>query len=463
MAASGWQARDVESERLWKMESVVDSEELVRKLCCGMGWSGDGTGLPNAPGSGANDNGLCWSAGDFGRYARCCFQGLRQLVKAPAPPWMRQEIRGDVDRGSGSVRRFRTEEMDAMEADWGHVFCRFRVRGGELVTCDTEKIPLLRSSGEPWGQYEALARAARLLLALDLLPAKDFFVSPNIFDQQQMPVPVLTKARVVFARNLLRVPSYELVGPLLDKIRTDLVAIPWAAKEPRLFWRGGMRSFNSCGCRSGAQHWPARWRSLNGSQLLARVPPGSCHDQPPELCSSSCGCTRHVTNRSSFRFSNRVRLCEISRQHPDLVDAKLAYIPDSYGELRPWASERRLVASYAQPAEQLSFKYLISTDGSTIDDTRIYWMLSSGSLVFKQITALLPYGIPGLEPWRHFVPVREDFGDLVEKIRWARRNDAECRAMASRAKDFARSFFTEEQILHYIFRVLEAYSELIES
>ncbi|CAJ1402167.1 unnamed protein product [Effrenium voratum] len=457
MAASGWQARDVESERLWKMESVVDSEELVRKLCCGMGWSGDGTG------SGANDNGLCWSAGDFGRYARCCFQGLRQLVKAPAPPWMRQEIRGDVDRGSGSVRRFRTEEMDAMEADWGHVFCRFRVRGGELVTCDTEKIPLLRSSGEPWGQYEALARAARLLLALDLLPAKDFFVSPNIFDQQQMPVPVLTKARVVFARNLLRVPSYELVGPLLDKIRTDLVAIPWAAKEPRLFWRGGMRSFNSCGCRSGAQHWPARWRSLNGSQLLARVPPGSCHDQPPELCSSSCGCTRHVTNRSSFRFSNRVRLCEISRQHPDLVDAKLAYIPDSYGELRPWASERRLVASYAQPAEQLSFKYLISTDGSTIDDTRIYWMLSSGSLVFKQITALLPYGIPGLEPWRHFVPVREDFGDLVEKIRWARRNDAECRAMASRAKDFARSFFTEEQILHYIFRVLEAYSELIES
>lgn len=47
-------------------------------------------------------------------------------------------------------------------------------------------------------------------------------------------------------------------------------------------------------------------------------------------------------------------------------------------------------------------------------------MLSSGSL----------------QPWKHFVPVKEDFSSLedfqvllVEKLEWARANDDACRAM----------------------------------
>jgi hypothetical protein len=34
----------------------------------------------------------------------------------------------------------------------------------------------------------------------------------------------------------------------------------------------------------------------------------------------------------------------------------------------------------------------------------------------------------------HFVPVRHDLADLVDKIRWARAHDAEAEAMAMRAK-----------------------------
>lgn len=75
-------------------------------------------------------------------------------------------------------------------------------------------------------------------------------------------------------------------------------------------------------------------------------------------------------------------------------------------------------------------------------------------LVFKQITPLLPFGLPALQPWKHFVPVKEDFSDLVEKLEWARANDDACRAMAARASHFARRFFTEEEILHYVYRVL---------
>lgn len=57
------------------------------------------------------------------------------------------------------------------------------------------------------------------------------------------------------------------------------------------------------------------------------------------------------------------------------------------------AEARGYTAEWIKPAEQLRYKFLISTvpgrvylngrrgkDGSTIDDTRVYWMLSSGSV-----------------------------------------------------------------------------------
>eukprot|EP00434_Breviolum_minutum_P009869 symbB.v1.2.008695.t1/scaffold543.1/size336731/8 len=436
------------SMRLRKMEMVLgsDTDELLHQLCCGRGWPGDGlTG-------GVADDEVCWKSWEFSRYARCCFHRLLDLVQAPAPRWMRQELLADW-RKDGASRPSKAL-MDTMEEEFGHLYCRFRIIQGKLYTCDTQRIEVLKNGdgGEPWGQYQAMARAIRIFLALELLPEMDFFVSPNIYDQHSHPreVPVLTKARSIFAEKaFVRVPSYELIGPLLDKMRMDLQAKPWEEKEGKLFWRGGMRSFNRCRCRSNkgtvkVEHhrWPHRWR--NFTSLLES---GGTKD---------CSCTRLITNVSNFELSNRVRLCEIGHQHPHLVDAKLSYIPESYGAIRSLAEERQLVVEDWFPPEQQSrFKYLISTDGSTIDDTRIYWMLSSGSLVFKQITPLLPYGLPALEPWKHFVPVKEDFSDLIEKVQWARAHDDLSRAIASRARDFARSFFTEEQILHYIYRVLQ--------
>eukprot|EP00439_Symbiodinium_sp_Y106_P065845 s1117_g10.t1 len=76
-------------------------------------------------------------------------------------------------------------------------------------------------------------------------------------------------------------------------------------------------------------------------------------------------------------------------------------------------------------------------DGSTIDDTRIYWMLSTGSVIFKQITPLLPYGIPGLVPWQHFVGSRGLMSAVGEE------NDDSMKQIALRAQHFAKNFFTE--------------------
>ncbi|CAE7277554.1 POGLUT3, partial [Symbiodinium sp. CCMP2456] len=416
-----------------KIDLVLQNENWIKPLCCGQGWSSDAKG-----GVGAHDNGICWANGvqGFREYAICCHGRLRQLAAARAPPWMAAEIRSDIAHWRG--KKLRRVDLDRFEAPARGKFCRFRVVKGKLVTCEPRTLELCKGGpgSEPYGQFEAAARASRILLELGLLPRNaDFYVSVDLYDQSEQPVPVITKARAVFTPGFLRMPSYELVGPLLDKLRHEVSRTTWSEKEPRLYWRGGMRSFNSCQCGGhipGRAEWPARWRKFNGSTLLemaatAPQPGGGRLPLTPR-----CHCQAHWTNSSTFKRNNRIRLCELSRQFPQLIDAKLAYIPDSYDSIRQRLLDLGYAAEFSQKTEQTKYKYLISTDGSTIDDTRIYWMLSTGSIIFKQITPLLPYGIPGLVPWEHFVPIREDMSDLVEKIRFAQANDDSMKQIALR-------------------------------
>lgn len=451
-------------------------DDGLLKLCCDGGWLGDGTLSSGGP----RDGGLCWNREhlDFTAFARCCYGEVRSLAQAPAPEWMRDEIASDFSAWltSSNARRFSERELDSMEQDWGHVYCRFRIRSGVLSTCDLGTIEDLRDdksrTGESYGQFESMARATRILLANDLLPSRlDFFVSPHLYDFIDVPLPVLSKARVAFSSSFVRVPSYELVGPLLDRVRRQLSPVPWHEKAPTLFWRGGMRSFNSCPCHSGGASWPLSWRGFNLSRLLASNHPsqGGCYDLPASVCSrlaplhGHCRCYRHITNRTNLGWSNRARLCELSLAHPHLIDAKLTYVPlPTYASVVDELEERGHVTSFSRMEDHAHHRYLMSTDGSTIDDTRVYWMLSSGSVVFKQLTPLLPFGLPGLRPWEHFVPVREDLGDLVAKVRWARQNDRACKEMARRAGAFANEYFTQRQIIYYIYLVLSQYADLVE-
>merc|ERR1711972_220706 len=99
-------------------------------------------------------------------------------------------------------------------------------------------------------------------------------------------------------------PSYELLGPWIDRTRQQLQRVEWADKVPKLFWRGGMRSFNSCPCPIDKLFWPPAWQRYNFSRFLStrHVAPGGCHDLAEGVCEEamrlpqSCRCHRRLTN-----------------------------------------------------------------------------------------------------------------------------------------------------------------------
>ena len=46
-------------------------------------------------------------------------------------------------------------------------------------------------------------------------------------------------------------------------------------------------------------------------------------------------------------------------------------------------------------------------------------------MVLKQESSYYEHFYNELRPWEHYIPIRADLGDLLEKIQWAREHDEE--------------------------------------
>lgn len=70
------------------------------------------------------------------------------------------------------------------------------------------------------------------------------------------------------------------------------------------------------------------------------------------------------------------------------------------------------------------YKYQINIDG-TVAAYRLPYLLAGDSVVLKQDSSYYEHFYKELQPWTHYIPIRADLGDLLEKIQWARDHDEE--------------------------------------
>ena len=100
----------------------------------------------------------------------------------------------------------------------------------------------------------------------------------------------------------------------------------------------------------------------------------------------------------------------------------------------------------------------MNLDG-TVAAYRFPFLLAGGSLVFKQDSPYVEHFYSDLKPYEHYVPVRRDLSDLVEKIQWARENDDEARAIAERGARYAKEKLMPKNVLCYHAEVLKQWHE----
>ena len=117
-----------------------------------------------------------------------------------------------------------------------------------------------------------------------------------------------------------------------------------------------------------------------------------------------------------------------------------------FGEVRrPWADHFR-------------YRYLLSIDGNGANCSRVALGLMGQAVLAKYNSPFLLFYFHGLEPWRHYLPVRRD-DDVLALVAGAAETIERDAEIAARSTEFARQHLTEAACLSYTAELLRLYLE----
>uniref|UniRef100_A0A8D3A0X5 Protein O-glucosyltransferase 2 n=1 Tax=Scophthalmus maximus TaxID=52904 RepID=A0A8D3A0X5_SCOMX len=151
----------------------------------------------------------------------------------------------------------------------------------------------------------------------------------------------------------------------------------------------------------------------------------------------------------------RLELVKLSRAHPDMIDAAFTnffffkHDESLYGPL----------VKHVSFFDFFKYKYQINIDG-TVAAYRLPYLLAGDSVVLKQDSGYYEHFYNELRPWEHYIPIRADLGDLLEKIQWARDHDEETKRIALAGQQFARNHLMGDKIFCYYYKLFQEYAKL---
>lgn len=82
------------------------------------------------------------------------------------------------------------------------------------------------------------------------------------------------------------------------------------------------------------------------------------------------------------------------------------------------------------------YKYIAVLRGLDVGSS-FYWTMKSGSLGLVMETPFQTFASSHFEPWKHYVPFKEDLSDLEEHLEWCECHDTECQTMVERAVEMS--------------------------
>lgn len=163
------------------------------------------------------------------------------------------------------------------------------------------------------------------------------------------------------------------------------------------------------------------------------------------------------TDRAFFRGRDsreeRLYLASLSKQNPELLDAGITGW-FFFRDREKHVGKAPLVGFF----DFFKHKYQVNVDG-TVAAYRFPYLMLGNSLVLKQDSQYYEYFYTQLKAGTHYVPVKRNLSDLLEKIKWAKENDAEAQKIARAGQMAARELLQPSRLYCYYYRVLQMYSE----
>lgn len=105
--------------------------------------------------------------------------------------------------------------------------------------------------------------------------------------------------------------------------------------------------------------------------------------------------------------------------------------------------------------EMLAYRYIISVEGNDVA-TNLKWAMASNSVVIMPRPRVETFFAEGLLiEYVHYVPIKDDCSDLVDKVLWCEARRDKCRGIAEAATQYAKNFRDVDTVLDWGSIVLE--------
>ncbi len=95
--------------------------------------------------------------------------------------------------------------------------------------------------------------------------------------------------------------------------------------------------------------------------------------------------------------------------------------------------------------EMNRYKYLLSVEGNDVA-TGLKWMLYSNSVVLMSRPTVATWAMEDLlVPYVHYIPLANDYSNLLEMVKWAEEHDEACQEISKRATEFIEHLWISKQ------------------
>lgn len=122
--------------------------------------------------------------------------------------------------------------------------------------------------------------------------------------------------------------------------------------------------------------------------------------------------------------------------------------------------ETHLSRQHMTIEEQLQYKFILSMEGNDVA-TNLKWIMSSNSLCFMRKPRYETWFMEGtLIPDYHYVLLKDDFSDLLEKVHYYINNPDQAKVIIQNANQYVEQFLDQEREELISLLVMEKYLEL---
>ena len=334
-------------------------------------------------------------------------------LSEPTPAWMESQIEEDFQE----IGMIRTEMIDeayySIKEKIGNQIFRYRI----LDNCLYKYIPRRREFSSKDTPFEKAFKTLLLntqvpdvdflLCTMDGIPEpyvpQDFYITKNL-------VPILGQAKLKGTKFIVLIPDQFSLSDDWYKTSKEIVElnqeIPWEDKKNQAVWRG----------------------TLTDTGFPDKV-------------------------ATDFSSSPRSLLSRLSNENPHLINAGITY--STSDENQESLKKGNLLKPGLSKKEHLIYKYQPVMDGHMCTYPGYQWRLLSNSIAIKQESDQIQWFYRALSPYVHYVPIKNDASDLVEKIFWAQEHDQELFEISKRARDFASNHLMLEDNYKYLYLVLK--------